>query len=157
MAISALQAARTIAESSGWKLSNLQIQKIIYLAHMLFLGRYGRPLIDEYFEAWHYGPVIPALYHELKIYGNRPVKDIFKVKSADKDSLEGKLLISAVKKFQPLDPSYLVAYTHRENGAWSKNYDPDYRGVVIPDNEIKDEYFTLEGVKSKALENTIHA
>ena len=39
MAINVLQAAKYLAEESGWKLTRLELQKIIYLAHIVYLGK----------------------------------------------------------------------------------------------------------------------
>ena len=45
MSVHVLQAAKFAAGRSGWTLSNLALQKIIYVAHMLHLGTHGRPLV----------------------------------------------------------------------------------------------------------------
>jgi uncharacterized phage-associated protein len=77
MAISVLSAGRTLCELRGWSVSNLELQKILYLAHMYYLGRHGGPLIREEFEAWDYGPVVPELYHHVKGFGGGPVRNVF--------------------------------------------------------------------------------
>jgi len=74
MAISALQAARKICELSKWTVTNLKLQKILYIAHMVYMGRNKKPLIFEQFEAWDYGPVVNSLYHYVKIFGDQPIK-----------------------------------------------------------------------------------
>jgi uncharacterized phage-associated protein len=78
MAISSIAAARHVCKMSAWPLTNLKLQKIPYLAHMVFVGRTdGRLLIDEPFEAWDFGPVLPRLYHRVKIFGDEPIRDVF--------------------------------------------------------------------------------
>ncbi|QZN99150.1 Panacea domain-containing protein [Chenggangzhangella methanolivorans] len=74
MTVSALSAARTLGELRDWTLSNLEIQKILYLAHMYHLGRTGQPLINEAFEAWDYGPVVPEVYGRAKGTGSAPIR-----------------------------------------------------------------------------------
>jgi uncharacterized phage-associated protein len=54
-------------------LSNLKLQKLVYYAQGLYLGIYGQPLFADDLEAWPHGPVVPALYHEYKGYGNAPI------------------------------------------------------------------------------------
>ena len=49
MSVSALSAAKTFCELRDWKISNLELQKLLYIAQMLHLGRYGTPLISERF------------------------------------------------------------------------------------------------------------
>jgi len=51
----------------------MKLQKLVYFAHGWHLAINGEPLINESIEAWNYGPVIPALYHEFKKYGNKEI------------------------------------------------------------------------------------
>jgi uncharacterized phage-associated protein len=57
------------------EVSPMKLQKLIYYAHGWFLALYDRPLINEFVEAWEYGPVIPSLYHDFKHYGNSPISE----------------------------------------------------------------------------------
>ncbi len=52
---------------------HMKLHKLVYLAHGWHLARTGRPLINDRIEAWPYGPVIPALYHEFKQFGDEPI------------------------------------------------------------------------------------
>jgi uncharacterized phage-associated protein len=52
----------------------MKMQKLVYFAHGYTLVECDRPLVDEAFEAWKFGPVLPSLYHECKKYGNRPIR-----------------------------------------------------------------------------------
>jgi len=38
MTVSASAAAKRMCERSGWTLSNLELQKLLYIAHMFHLG-----------------------------------------------------------------------------------------------------------------------
>ena len=68
MAVSSITAGRYACKMSGWTITNLKLQKILYIAHMVYVGRTdGTVLIDEMFEAWDFGPVLPNLYHRVKI------------------------------------------------------------------------------------------
>ena len=73
MTITAQSAASRACCRSGWSLSNLELQKILYVGQMLYLGRYNEPLVNEVFEAWDYGPVLPTIYHSAKMFGRSPV------------------------------------------------------------------------------------
>ncbi len=78
MSVNVLSAAKELGKCSNWTLSNLEMQKMLYIAHMFFMGtRDGNLLLNGYFEAWDLGPVHPDLYREAKIYGSRPVRNIF--------------------------------------------------------------------------------
>ena len=75
MTVTVLEAGKQMGRYSGWKLSNLEMQKIVYLVHMFHLGRNDRPLVYGYFEAWNLGPVHPDLYHFVKGFGARPINN----------------------------------------------------------------------------------
>lgn len=47
----------------------MKIQKLVYLAHGHALVERPALIINEFFEAWKFGPLLPSLYHECKRYG----------------------------------------------------------------------------------------
>ena len=144
MAISVLSAAKRLGSRSGWSLSNLEMQKILYLAHMFYLGRMGRPLVVGNFEAWDYGPVHPDLYHRAKIFGSDHVQDIFPNISAPPKGPERSIIDEAFDNLGNLGPGRLVNATHQPGGAWDRNYIPGARHIVIPNQDILEEYRALD-------------
>jgi len=140
MTIAAIDIAKKICELSDWTVSNLQLQKLIYLAHMIYIGRHEVPLIDQDFEAWNYGPVVPELYQQFKIFGDKPIRNIFNWDSASFEDREETFLQQVWENFKNKTPGQLVAITHKENGAWHKNYTPGRRGTLIPYSDILSEY-----------------
>lgn len=59
------------------KIEPMKLQKLVYLAHGYYLAATkGNPLINEAFEAWKYGPVVPSLYHEFKHCGAQPISEL---------------------------------------------------------------------------------
>ena len=144
MSVSAMVAAKYLASKSGWTLSNLEIQKILYIAQMFHLGRHGAPLIDEPFEAWDYGPVQPKLYHELKMFGRKPVQNIFHgVRDVPTGSDELKTLEEAYESLHKAGPARLIHATHRPGGAWERNYEPGRRNRLIPPEDLVAEFQRL--------------
>ena len=143
MTIGALQAAKHACAVSGWTLSNLQLQKILYLAHMIYAGRTGRPLVRREFEAWDYGPVIPSVYRAASIFGAKPVRNVFHaIQDADpvEHAYELKMIEDAVAAFSTLPPFKLVEITHDKHSAWARHYDSCNKGKVIPFESIRSEY-----------------
>ena len=61
------------ARANGENLTPLKLQKLLYYVCGYYAAAYEQPLIDHTFEAWDYGPVVPALYREFKGYGNRSI------------------------------------------------------------------------------------
>ncbi|MES1942692.1 hypothetical protein PC39_01155 [Salinisphaera sp. PC39] len=142
MTISAFAAAKKVCELSDWTLSNLQLQKILYLAHMIYMGENdGEPLVDGHFQAWDYGPVHPAIYHKAKAFGRGHVKNVFHgAKDLPDSSREAALLKRAVDSLGKVSPSTLVSITHSSTGAWYKHYEPGCNRSIIPDHDIYQEY-----------------
>ncbi|MBW3241904.1 DUF4065 domain-containing protein [Epibacterium sp. DP7N7-1] len=141
MTVSVLSAARHMAERSGWSLTNLQLQKLIYLAHMFYMGRNeGEPLVHGTFEAWDYGPVHPQLYARARIYGSSPVQNIFAGVTDISNTPEGAILNEAYDALGDTQPGQLVNITHTSGGAWDNVYIPGARHISIPNAEILREY-----------------
>ena len=143
MAIDVFVAAKTLGIECGWSVSNLKMQKVLYVAHMAYLGKNKKRLIKTPFEAWDYGPVNPALYHKLKRFGARHVRDIFFRESPLKEGDDGFGVLRDMTELCELSPSSLIAITHREGSAWDRIYRPGELDVVIPDEFIIDEYNNL--------------
>lgn len=142
MTVSVFLAAKRLGEQSDWTLTNLGMQKILYIANVFYHGKYGSPLVNGEFEAWEYGPVHPELYHFLKEFGSNPIKkDAFEEYSDTlSDSDERKMIDRVYNALKNAPPNRLVDFTHRENGAWIKNFIPGVRGIPISDIDIKEEY-----------------
>ena len=141
MTVSALSAAKLMGKKANWSLSNLKMQKILYLANMSYLAKTEETLVYGNFEAWDYGPVLPELYHKIKIFGAGPVADIFRsVSDMEIDSAEYSMLNSATDKLSGFSGAKLVAITHWKRGAWAKNYLPGSRGKIIPNEHLIEEY-----------------
>jgi uncharacterized phage-associated protein len=141
MALSTDSAAHYLCKVRDWTLTPLEVQKLLYLAHMVSLGRSNgeRPLVRESFQAWDYGPVLPSLYHQLKMFGDSPVRDVFLAKSRD-DSPSAKIIGQVAKSYANKSAGDLVAMTHRDGGAWAKSYRPGVKDRIIPDGDILEEY-----------------
>ena len=62
-----------LANDTGSFISNLQLQKLVYYAQAWHLALYDRPLLDEDFQAWVHGPVIPELFEKYKHFNWQPI------------------------------------------------------------------------------------
>ena len=140
MSVASHSAARFICARGNWSVTNLSLQKILYLAHMVHLGRTGQRLVNNDFEAWDYGPVEPDLYRAVRMFGSKPIQDIFYFSSPIAQGIEEATLVETCDALIPKKPGELVAITHWQNGAWAKNYVAGSRGIVIPDQDIIAEY-----------------
>ena len=145
-------AAEYLCKKSGWKLTPLQVQKLLYLANMYHLVYHGKPLVDQKFEAWIYGPVQPSLYHVLKRFGSNRV-NVFPYQIGGKVTGTHKEVLDFVlKTYGHLGAGDLIEITHCDGGGWAKNWDEDYVefGIVIPDRDIIEEFAMLTGRSADA-------
>lgn len=143
MTISTLKAAKTMAKVLNWNVTNLELQKMLYIAHLFFFGRTGRPLIQEDFEAWDYGPVLPSLYRELKFFGSDTIMNIFPAGELDENSDEFAILKETASHLKNFTAGQLVNITHHPDGAWYQHYKPNIRNIIIDQKSIKKEYEKL--------------
>jgi len=108
---------------------------------MVSIGRDNENgLIDESFEAWAYGPVIPELYQKVKVFGSGPIKDIFRsFNEPPLGGLEEGILNDAFSSLSKLPAGKLVDITHRRGGAWCTAYVPN-ANIRITNESIKEEF-----------------
>jgi len=131
-----------ICERGDWKVTNLQLQKILYLAQMVYMGQNdGRRLADASFEAWDYGPVEPSVYRKVRMFGAGAIQDVFHEARPFKDTDDRKaLLVQICDDLLPRKAGELVEITHWKDGAWARHYESGIRGIPIPDADIAAEY-----------------
>ena len=139
MAVPVLDAANHLCKESGWTLTQIELQKLLYLAHMVHLGNYGKPLVRGYFEAWEFGPVHPVLYRAVRIYGSSTITRIGFNRHPLQPGTERTTLDAVYSELGLVSASKLIRITHWTGGAWAKNYTGD-RGVVIPEKDILEEF-----------------
>lgn len=135
--------AKEICKNGNWAITNLELQKILYIAQMFSYGMRGKPLFTNSIEAWDYGPVIPVVYHEFKFAGNNAIPPfLFPVQDCvNKEEKEFISKISGLVK--GLKGWQLVAITHREGGAWQNTYRSGIKHLVISPSAIQKEYAEL--------------
>lgn len=112
--------------SKGDTVSPKKLQKLVYYTEAWHLVHFQKPIIDENFEAWVHGPVVPELYQELKKFGfniieiinnelnsaNERINKVVKKNNISEDQLE--LIISVLNKYGSLSSFELEMLTHSE-------------------------------------------
>lgn len=97
--------------------TNLRLNKLLYFAQVGSKDILGYLLIDDDFEAWPYGPVVPAVYNMYKRYGRNGIATA----DFDKASLtrqEQLYLLDVLRTFKDDSTSALVKKSHQVNGPW---------------------------------------
>ena len=149
------------------RLTPMQLLKLVYIAHgwHMAVNDPGRVLFEELVQAWQFGPVVPSLFHEFKQFGaeeiTRPayvVADREEI-SLDNDGNESfdlvapfvdrddeqtrKLLKWVWRKYGKKTGLELSDLTHMTNSPWSQKYDPNKKGIIIPNDIIRQYYVEL--------------
>jgi uncharacterized phage-associated protein len=131
----------------GKFVTQMKLQKLVYFAQGVHLAKYHKPLLNETFQAWMYGPVIPEIYKDFKLYGSRPITDTaeftpsstykppFRLDAEAMDTINYSW--GVLKDFSAMS---LSNWTHQPDGPWSKVYDPDSKSTPIGNDDIK-QYF----------------
>jgi uncharacterized phage-associated protein len=134
------------AWQEGRDLTNMQVQKLVYIAHGYSLAILDLPLVRQRVEAWRYGPVIPVLYHSLRQYGSGFVTEPIATNSQEALSETFHVLISVVESaYGRFTGPQLSTMTHREGTPWRQVYKPNaqFTNDPIDDELIRQHYLTL--------------
>jgi len=124
-----------IAKERGVALTNMQVQKLVYIAHGYSLAILHRPLFRQHVEAWRWGPVIPDLYHSLRRYGAGIVGSSIPIINMDSiGETDRKLLGTVLDAYGRFSGPQLSTMTHKEGTPWHEVYEPK---AVFNNNPIR--------------------
>ena len=127
----------------GRPLTPLQVVKLTYLCHGWMLGLYHKPLSAQPAEAWKYGPVIPDVYHEVKVHGRKPITAPIDFPQAELDSTESDLVQQVHKAYEDFSGIQLSQITHEPGTPWHKIWNEHGRNTIIPNSLIEEHYAGL--------------
>ena len=118
-----------------YSLTQLKLQKLLYLAQGWSYVWDGRAAFADDFEAWQYGPVNEKVYQTFKKYGRSEIPQ--EEGSFAMDDYDVRETITAVwSEYGRMTAYDLVELTHHQQ-PWRDAYD---RGIRITNNSIKN-YF----------------
>jgi len=129
-----------VAHETGKSISNMKLQKLLYLAQGIHLAmKNDAPLFEDSIEAWKYGPVVPSVYHKFKIYfsGEIPVAHPFSSESDLLSEEQKKLVRRVVELYGGLSAIALSNFTHLQGSPWYLVYnDADNFSAEITTSSI---------------------
>lgn len=122
----------------------MKLQKLLYFCFGNCLIQ-DIELIDELFEGWAYGCVVPSVYHAFKGYGYSYIKE-FGVDNSGKQEIINKskcpniykIINTTIAQYVVYNDMYLSDINHQVNGAWWKARLRGERTISIKD--IKAEF-----------------
>lgn len=135
------------AQDRGLQLTQMQLQKLVYIAHGLSLATRGLPMINENVNAWQYGPVIPEVYHRFKIYGKHNIQfnslpEATMPQMLDAESLN--IIATTLDNFGELSGGQLSDMSHRTGSPWHNVWfdgaGHEVRGAIISNELIRRHY-----------------
>jgi len=118
------------ADECHISITPMKLQKLAYYCHAEFLLATGHALIAQEFEAWDYGPVIPGIFHEFKVFGSDPITS--RASGFDPVSAQRKiarpaqlggferLVREAFDFYAKYSASALSRMSHVQDGPWSE-------------------------------------
>lgn len=123
-------------------ISNLKLQKILYFVQAEFLVSRNQPCFVEDIVAWDFGPVVPEVYQQYKIFGSNNIPVIGKlaipVYLPERDA---DLINEIVDECAKYSASTLVQITHNQT-PWQEAYYSSWNNIIS--NESIKQYFTEE-------------
>ena len=134
-------------------ISPMMIQKLLYLAQGYHLYMCELPIIDEQFQAWRFGPVVPSIYQGCKKYSRHGITELLTewddeweewIPAVPPSEPEANEVIDFVwDTYGSFDPMHLSQWTHEKGGPWDRVTNSGTRirrNRSIP-NEFIQEYF----------------
>ena len=133
------------ADESGEILTNLKLQKLTYYSQAWYLANFNKSLFNEDFQAWVHGPVIPALYFEIKAKGKKVIISEKKLKDVEKDFDDSTIFYmkELLSVYMPFGGYQLEQMTHIEE-PWitaRRGIEPDERCTEIISKESMKKYY----------------
>ena len=132
-----------LARDNGKSLTNMQLQKLVFLAQGYSLALLGECIYDRQTHAWQWGPVIPRLYKALQTYGSGVVTGVLPVEDGDSITSDQQEVVAGVwDAYGSYSGSQLSALTHKQDSPWAKQWELK-RFDPIPIDDIKSYYERL--------------
>lgn len=61
----------------------MKLQKLMYYICCDYVAKTDKMPINEYFEVWKFGPVLPSVYEEFRQFGSNPITEYAKNASGE--------------------------------------------------------------------------
>jgi uncharacterized phage-associated protein len=149
-----------VADDMRSSIDPLQLQKLLYLAQGWTLGLSGDPLFLEPIEAWAYGPVVPEIYHSVKIFGASPIRGRLLtfdrvrrrviVAHEQLDEFESDVLKAVWEKYGSWSGAKLISLTHQGGSPWwQARHSGEYNARIS--RAVMTDWFAEEAEKASLL------
>lgn len=149
-AASAANILLAAAEERGLALDPMKLQKLLFLANGYYLAMTGEPWIEESFQTWEYGPVIPSIYRYFRRFGSSAIERGTRIRTlfsppptpAANDELDTALNY-VLDTYGSKRAVYLSELTHQIGSPWHKIWSEEGKNRPIPNKNIREYYSHL--------------
>jgi uncharacterized phage-associated protein len=115
------------AHDEGMPITQMKLQKLLYLLYADYLKNNNAVLFSERFEPWKYGPVLSDVYSAFSKFGSSPIRKYlidsdgeYAMVSLSQNRDLKESLDRVWEKFSCYTGIELSKITHRPQGAWMK-------------------------------------
>lgn len=129
-----------IAHDHDQTMSIMRLLKLTYMAHGWSLAIFDAPLVNDYVQAWRYGPVIPSIYYAFRPHGVYNLQKIPIVVKFPIDKKTNAFVESVYEAYKHLSGGRLSQLTHLPGGPWATTYKEGKLGIVIPNTLISEHF-----------------
>lgn len=143
--LSALDVAQFILSIAP--MTQLKLQKLLYLSYEKFLKSTGEQLFKEPIVAWKFGPVVESVYEAYKSNGSNPIASeddevklsshelsvtpsFMRLLSSEHGLTSIDIISSVLREYIEYSAWSLVELTHQEGKPWHKVYKPSENKVI---------------------------
>ncbi len=135
----------------GRAFDQMQLQKLVYIAHGWCLAFSEQPLTGDRPEAWEFGPVYRRLADALQAYGTEHVAHAIPAANtrvspadfarADLDSFEMDVILMVYEDYSAFSAGRLSALTQSAGSPWEQVYANGYGKLRdVPHQLIRDQF-----------------
>jgi len=129
-----------LAQENGKQLTNMQLQKLVFLAQGYSLALFEVPLHSHNTHAWQWGPVIPKLYKPLQKYGSDYVTGpLLPSDEIRQNSNDAEIIKAVWKSYGHYSGGQMSALTHKSGTPWSDTWEKERFAVI--DNGLIANYY----------------
>ena len=115
-------------------ISNLRLQKVLYFVQADYLVNTDNPCFPDEIEAWDFGPVVPIVYHNYKLFGSNSIvlleKNVNNSKITPADQARINEVIAACARYSV---SQLVEITHHQT-PWLQAYSQNGNRIITKES-----------------------
>lgn len=136
-----------VDEESGEVITHLKLQKLLYYTQAWYMAYYREPLINDRFQAWIHGPVIPRIYEQFKWHGYNPIPKVSEIKLDIYNHVVMSILEMVWVVYGKYEAKYLERLTHSEDPwrfARADLREDDLSNIEIRNEDMLNYYISIK-------------